>query len=436
MTPGSGSASETIPAFKAGLQPFHRLEQGLDSWIDLIFPLATTCLSFDNRQAAYSLLTLWIACRLALNCRSERLNWILLGLLLVNAGTIALDRDLQPSSPSDLLIIALAFAAGLNRSAQQWKRSLQLISLSALPLLALLIIHPPNAPDVLQLPGFNVNRLAFLTGILLISGWSMARAGAFTAMRLGGLSIVLACLAIAILTKSRAAVIAPILAIILSYIVESLLIRKPSAAKRRRAWLAMAATGLIALGSAYQWYGRGSLSHEDLTSDGMRLPTALCWANQAFQNPTAMAYGWGFNQRVRSRCDGDNIPILLQVSPPRPKGLPHAHNLYAQVLGETGLSGFLAVLAATLWAGKKLLSRPRTEIKIPSESLLCSYLAPLSTYLLLNTLFTSFHIYLMPSQILIGYSLAALAAPMLPGGSLQHAGIDAPTNPSLQSRVH
>lgn len=383
--------------------------KSLQQWLDIAFPISLTLLCLDEKIASYALLSAWIACRLWLNGHRERLNWILLGLLLVNAGTIVTDRDLQPSSPSDFLIVALAFAAGLNRTSAQWKSSLQWISLCSLPLLIYAIGHPSG--EVLKLPHFNVNRLAFLLGILMIAGWSLARGGSTKAMRLGGISIASAGVPLAILTHSRAALAAPSLAILLSYAIQALSARTPRQHinSSGRAILAIASILLITIAAAYNWYGRGSVSREDINSDAMRFPTALCWANQAFKRPSNFFLGAGYNEKVRSHCDGNDIPILMQVPSPRPEGLPHSHNLFAQILGETGVPGFATAIAVAAWATRRLWRKLRHKAVSRAQYLIDTYLLAFCIYLALNALFTSFHLFLMTNQVLIGYSIAAFS---------------------------
>ena len=106
----------------------------IDPWLDLAFPLATALLCLDQSRWAYGVLGLWLLLRLARQALKEHWAWLLVGLFLVNAGIILNDKGMQPSDPTDLMVIALAFAAGLHRSTQQWRTSFAWISSSLIPL--------------------------------------------------------------------------------------------------------------------------------------------------------------------------------------------------------------------------------------------------------------------------------------------------------------
>lgn len=187
------------------IQPL--LQRGLtalDPWLDTAFPVATALICARQRIAGYSLLVIYLALRLLQRSDKEPWRWILISLLMVNAGLIIENRDLRPGSASDYLIVALSFAAGMHRTREQWNRALAWMASCIVPLLALsLHAWPDMIEGASSFTGFNINKLGFLAGMLTViaygwlrqlhSPWSRAVAIAAIAM---GISEV-------ILTQSR-----------------------------------------------------------------------------------------------------------------------------------------------------------------------------------------------------------------------------------------
>lgn len=173
------------------------------------------------------------------------------------------------------------------------------------------------------------------------------------------------------------------------------------------AGLSLILLGTIAIGSLQAWYGTSHDGKTNQLSDAMRFPTAKCWATAPFHAGKELL-GLGYNQKVRKRCDGDTIPVLRQAG--RPEGLPHAHNAAAQILAETGLAGLTALIAAVAWSLRATL-RGLTPGR--DQPLVRELILPLMVYFLLTGMTTSFQIYLVLNQILIGYSLAALTSPII-----------------------
>ena len=372
----------------------------IDPWLDLAFPLATALLCLDQSRWAYGVLGLWLLLRLARQALKEHWAWLLVGLFLVNAGIILNDKGMQPSDPTDLMVIALAFAAGLHRSTRQWRTSFAWISSSLIPLgiYSMLI----NGPDLLKFPGFNVNRLSFLLGILMITAWGLGRSSPDKRSSVGWLCMASLTLPLAVMSGSRAALAAPLLSLLLAAILRH-------CSKGRSLVKALLGLGLIAglsLGSLQLWYRYAPDAAINRLSDGMRFPTALCWAKAPLKQGKAL-FGLGYNQKVRSHCDGDHLPIVRAAG--KPEGLPHAHNVGAQLMAETGLAGLTALVGTCFWVGQRLRQR---LIAAPSgDTLVLSTLLPLSVYLLLMAMTTSYEIYLMLNQVLIGFTLAALTSP-------------------------
>jgi O-antigen ligase len=381
------------------IQPL--LQRGLtalDTWLDAVFPVATALICARQRLAGYSLLVIYLTLRLLQRSDKEPWRWILISLLVVNAGLIIEDRDLRPGGASDYLIVALSFAAGMHRTREQWNRALAWMASCIVPLLAL-SLHA--GPDMIQgassFTGFNINKLGFLAGLLTViaygwlrqlqSPWSRAVAIGAIAM---GISEV-------ILTQSRAALAVPILAIAIDILVS-----------RRWTLRQLLITGVLctalASGAIYSWYFKTDTTYNLATDYRLgelnRVQTIQCWFQSTSQSDRGFWLGMGFGKPAQEHCGPDEIPSLRKME--KGKGLQHAHNFYAQIFAETGLSGLLVAVGMTI-AGFRAAWRQHL-----AKTMVVSL--PLLIYITLMALGLTFWQVMMINQVLVGFSLAALSA--------------------------
>jgi O-antigen ligase len=296
------------------------------------------------------------------------------------------------------LIVALSFAAGMDRTREQWKRALAWMASCIVPLLAL-SLHA--GPDMIQgassFTGFNINKLGFLAGLLTViaygwlrqlqSPWSRAVAIAAIAM---GISEV-------ILTQSRAALAVPILAIAIDILVS----RRWT--MRQCLIIGMLCTALSS-GAIYSWYFNQEpnkiSSAENRLSDINRFNTIECWFQSTTQSKRGFLLGLGYGKPAQEHCGPKEIPNLRKME--KGKGLQHAHNFYAQIFAETGLSGLLVAVGMTI-AGFRAAWRQHL-----AKTMVVSL--PLLIYITLMALGLTFWQVMMINQVLVGFSLAALSA--------------------------
>ena len=94
------------------------------------------------------------------------------------------------------------------------------------------------------------------------------------------------------------------------------------------------------------------------------------------------------------------------------KGLPHAHNAYAQILAETGLVGLGAVAIAAMWIARTVQRSRLTPAnkQTSRDGLVLRAALPIAVYLAIAGATKSFHLYLPLNQILIGYLMATFSA--------------------------
>lgn len=388
----------------------------LDGPLDLAFPIAVGLLCLDQRTPAFLTLLVWLIFRLAQQAGRQPLAGVFLLLLGAQAGQFVLERDLQPSSASDPLVIALGCVAMLGRSPQQWVRTLRWIALSIVPLAIWAAGQDPALP--LDPPVGGINRLGFLLGLLQLAAWASIWCSRTWWARLFFGGLVMAAIHLALHNGSRVALFAPLLAFTLSMGLMLLLLRPGTGLSQlwivllrwRRSLLALLLTVCLCAGGVViqRWYFSPSSAGEmNALSDLGRVETASCWARQPLKRGgEKLLLGLGYNQAVQARCTAKQVPSLRQMQ--RPVGLPHAHHLFAQVFAENGLLGLVSLVAVLSLLAWRLWFGLRLELRLGVCGLAFLYSLPLLLYLLMNGLVSSFQIFLMSNQLLIGVALASL----------------------------
>jgi hypothetical protein len=397
----------------------------LDHHLDLAFPLAMGLLCLNARYPAFVLLLLWLIWRLLLHVERHPLVAVFLILLGAQAGQFVLERDLQPSSVSDPLVIALGFVAMVGRSDRQWRQTLAWIGFALVPLLIWAVFQDPS--QRLDLPVGGLNRLGFLLGILQLAAWASAWMARGLGLRLLFSGLTLAAFPLLLANGSRVALLAPALSVIgvLMLAVWREPFWLPSAwdavwdAVRR--WrkpvlsLALALCVLVAGVAVHAWYLHPRQPGGNVLSDRGRVDTALCWLRQPIRRgDKKFVFGLGYNEDVQKHCDGRKLASLQEAG--RPDGLPHAHNAYAQIAAENGLLGVLSLLSVMALLLRQLFWPGHGHP--PSQGYrdrVFFFAAPILGYLLLTGFVSSFQLFLMSNQILIGLALAALwPSPAIP----------------------
>ena len=373
------------------IQPL--LQRGLtalDPWLDAVFPMATALICAKQRLAGYSLLVIYLTLRLLQRSDKEPWRWILISLLVVNAGLIIEDRDFKPGGPSDYLSIALSFAAGFQRTGRQWRASLTWMALSALPLLAMSIAAGDKFIQLnSSFTGFNINRLGFLAGLLSIFSYSLLKLSATRPSRILATTLLVAGCTEALLTQSRAAIAVPAITIAIDQTS-----RIQWTAKRLA--VTIAALGLIAAATLNSWYGATADSRNRM-GDENRITTIRCWITNTAETNKKLILGQGYGKAARAKCGPDQIEGLIK----RDKPLSHAHNLFVQLFAETGFPGFALATGLTIKAFRKAW-----QTNAGSQY---SAVRPLLIYLMAMAMVSTWHTMLI-NQVLVGYSLAMLTA--------------------------
>ena len=389
----------------AWTQHTKKARRHLERWVDIAFPVATSLALVGQNYWSNCSLMVWICCRLTVfTDKRGYFNWILLGLALANFGTIVLDRGQKPSDPSDILIVALSLAAGLQRSKEQWRQSASLIALCIIPIGIAGLLNEPAT--LLQFPEINVNRLSFFLGLIAITGYAATRWENRAIHRLGWAALTTTVIPLGLMTGSRAALAAPAIAISVSWMLSTFFERRSesrSITRRKGMWISALALLIVMSGfTTYFWYTDSKDSFENRLSDLNRFETAVCWFNAPIERGAAIT-GLGLNNKVRKHCDGKNLPRMGKLG--HTKGLPHAHNVASQAMGEMGIPGLAVVAGTTIWAIRIAVKQLKDRRDISMTHLTVTTLI----YLVITGATTSHYIYLMINQTLIGYLLSGLS---------------------------
>lgn len=384
----------------AAQQLLQRGLRALDPWLDAVFPIATALICARQRLAGYSLLVIYLLLRLLQRSDREPWRWILISLLIVNAGLIIEDRDLRPGGPSDYLIVALSFAAGFQRTKEQWIRGLIWMCSCIVPLLVLsLAAGDKMIEGASSFSGFNINKLGFLAGLLTVLAYGWLREAkamptkwlAIAAMGLG--------MGEAILTQSRASLAAPLLAITVDL-----------AISRRWTLRQLLITGALCItlasGAIYSWYFHTGTTYNLATDYRLgelnRAETIRCWFETTAVSSRGAWLGLGYGKPAQDQCGPERIPSLRRME--KSEGLQHAHNFYAQIFTESGIGGLILAAGITVAGFRKAWNQHQH-----SHARL-SFTLPLMLYLTLMALGITYWQVMMINQVLVGYSLAALTA--------------------------
>jgi hypothetical protein len=262
----------------------------------------------------------------------RRRHWVLAALLLALVRPWVRGEMPHPVSTDDLLLLALAFVASTGLTVARWQRLLPWL----LPPLAVALLAGPRPWTPNPLAG--VNQGAYLLGLLTVAAavWTtslplpLARRWPGAALGLLGLWGMWR-------TGSRACLVASLLAGLAVLLAE-----------RSRRGRPVLRPLLLAIGAGLALLGlKNLLGHPgigiDWTSDSGRLQGYGCWAGLPFSGDNRLLWGVGFHR-----------PGAFCQQPIHGSPFTHAHNLYLQLWGNTGLLGLLAaallaVLLIGLW---------------------------------------------------------------------------------------
>ena len=323
-------------------------------WLDALLPLSLLGLALEQSADPVGMilvLAAWCGFKFASRLSDQPVYGVLLGVLMVSLSAVL--HPLSMSSPADLILVLLAFAAGLQQSGRQWRIALWMLLASVLLSLPFIVLSRAGNGNLDLIPWdflrevlpeqavriqkITINRSGYFFGLFSLIGYGLARKE--SSARLAWLAAVGGALAyvLAFATGSRAAALFPFMAVLLC----ELCWRRRLWVARWSGWLASLALVLALAFNLFLYVPSSPLAYRN-SSDAARASVAQCFLKESLQSGPDFLFGSGFDRR------SDRCKAITAVIPGRRKGIPHAHNLFLQVLADQGALT-LALLVVLFW---------------------------------------------------------------------------------------
>lgn len=395
-----GSANPAITQSRKGMGRHEPL-------LDFLVPLSLFGLLAERNEdpaGMVAILVIWLLLKFLLRTRVATAYWFLIGVLVVSLAELLHSATI--SSPSDLMLTLLAFAAGAGRSGDQWGKSLWI--LSSLSLVSLLFVefdgtsgHPitlslQQLRDLLQeqeirIQRISVNRSGYIFGLVSLIGYGLFRHGgrgrgkwvAFAAFSLSYL--------LAFLTGSRAAMGLPLISVLIGEV-----------AWWQREWVASRALPLSLLtllcGGTFNIaiYADISPFAYRNPSDSGRADVAQCFMRKSVQSWPSFISGYG-DDRISDFCRDATPPVPGEEQGPR-----HAHNTFLQILADHGLFAVLLMVVGIVVG----FARNLKFLALPEQGLLAFVGITTCFFIFASALVESTLLKTSLQQVLTGYVLA------------------------------
>jgi hypothetical protein len=324
-------------------------EQG-EAFLDLLLPLSL--LGFLGERSGdpagmIALLDARLVLKFLFRAQRSPLAWILIGVLVVSLAEIFHPATI--SSPGDLTLVLLAFAAGCGRTDRQWRISFWIIATISVASLFFVefdrynknleIIPFPSIREWLPIEAvriqkITINRSGYIFGLLSLIGYGLFRHGGRGFRRWLAFSLALLSYLLAFGTGSRAAAGLPILAILCCEL--------GWFQRQRVSALAWPLTGLILIGGLLfntALYAPWSPLAYQSRSDVGRANVAQCFLAKSFDTLPELLTGHG-DDRISEICHRTAKPTPGYQAAP-----VHAHNAFLQTLADYGLPAMLMLVA-------------------------------------------------------------------------------------------
>jgi hypothetical protein len=374
-------------------------------WLDALIPCSLLGFAFERNAdptVTVWLLALWCGLKLVTRLPKTPLYGVLIGVLLVSLS--ALFHPLTVSAPTDLVLVLLACAAGLQQTPRQWRLAFWCLLATVLVCLPFLEWDRFNGnielipwaqlrdwlpQEAIRIQRITISRSAYLFGLFSLVGYSLWRFERRNVLRwLAAISGAFS-FALALGTGSRAAFGYPLLALLLTEVVWR---QRDVVMRHARSFAAALLVGGLCFNVLLYWPS-GPIAKGD-ASDVGRAEIARCFIAESARSWHEFLGGQGYD-RVSDRC------VKQVFLPDPPRGIPHAHNAFLQVLADQGVVAFLLMVWA-LWMGftRLFLSLSRAAPVLSFVGLSC-WLFMLAAALVESTLMKT-----VLQQVMTGYLLA------------------------------
>lgn len=381
------------------------LQRLASPWLDLLLPLSLLGLAWQRSgdpAGMIWILALWCGFKLLGNVPGQPAYAVLLGVLAVSVGAVI--HPVSVAAPTDLILVLLAFAAGLRQSPAQWPLALWMVlgtvvvslpfvefdrlngNLDVIPWSVLRDRLPQEA---LRIQKITINRSGYLYGLLALVGYGLSRWEMRVWWSRGAALIAALSFVLAFGTGSRAALMFPILAVVGAEL-----------CWQRRQWVARhgraLAAAVLSLSLVFNLllYAPSSPLANLHPSDAGRARVAQCFVLRSLRSGPDLFTGQGYD-RVSDHCAGK---VFL---PECTTGIPHAHNLFLQVLADHGLVSLVLLLIALGFTFQRLFQGLAGD-----QGPLCRLALACAVFILMSSLVESTLLKTSLQQVITGYLLA------------------------------
>lgn len=339
---------------------------------------------------------------------------VLLGLLLAQTGTLIRIED--ETGFTQYFCIAAGMAAMACLSNRNRGRLIQWIGASAIPLAAFYLLQTLEVSPLNQNPiseAFtNINELR---SVLQETVFAFLATTSFIAIRLSkGVSgrttascSLISGIMLCIIIDSRIALLAPLAAIILSYIISHFKRLKIINSSLKYIPLVVTFTGFAIY--IYAIVIAPDIG-QSLNSDRGRINVAACWLNSVFSGNNSFILGSGYDRSSIMRiCTDANVGNTWANS-----SAGHAHNVFAHFIALHGMTGLISLCILALIYFTYLNRCIKNEIHLLEKANIKKSLiayswseatTTMAIIMTLSAMTTTFYIYNHTLQILIGLAL-------------------------------
>ena len=302
-----------------------------------------------NPAGMVCLLATWCALKFARWLPSQPVYGVLIGVLSIILSAVI--HPVSASAPTDLLLVLLAFAAGLQQSKDHWRVALWIVLATVIVSLPFVefgrynsnldtipwsVVRDLLPQEAVRIQKITINRSGYLYGLFALVGYGLFRAEVRPWMSRLAAVVGMLSFVMALGTASRAAALFPMAVLVLSEMFW-----------RNRLWVARRAQSLTAVVLVLSLmfnvilYWPTSPWAAGNYADVGRANIAQCFVRQAARSLSELVIGQGYD-RVSDHCAER---VFLPV-PDRTKGIPHAHNVFVQALADQGLVTLMLMVVA------------------------------------------------------------------------------------------
>jgi O-antigen ligase len=331
----------------------------------------------DTRELSHGLLIIWLATSWLLEIlqpnkegkpsQRSQLYALATGLLIVESRTIV--ENTNDGGVTQFLLIAAGLISTAALSQGRAKRLLQWISLASLTLSVRLLLPLIFSYGLTEAGTFAMNKEVFLEGfgdihqlrIIL----AVLSASCFTSLRisksisakfLSGAAF-LSSYAMVVLTGSRMAMIAPLVGILLGWLISHW--HTLQALSKRTKRTAIAAVAALVTTASIKLVILPDLAG-GMKNDRIRIQIASCWLRSIWSGDNRFLLGTGHDKSpILKLCTDTNIGYIHEFSDISSSG--HAHNTFINLIAHFGLLGFIAIAMLTVILGKSVLNNLKQE---------------------------------------------------------------------------